>query len=143
MRLVHRTRYAYAEPVQLGPQTLRLRPLPHPGRPPPPYTLRIDPAPLTLHWLVDPAGNPVVRFALAAPTTRLSIEVEVELDLTPRNPFDFVLDDGAESWPFAYPDPAPLLPYMLAGPTGAGMAAMRRETGAGTHTTIDLLRALA
>ena len=70
--LVHRTAYAYDRALQLGPQWLRLRPLPDPRRATPAFALDLDPAPLTLHWLTDPWGNQVARFALPHPVHHLS-----------------------------------------------------------------------
>lgn len=144
--LVHRTVYHYQRAVQLGPQWLRLRPLPDPRAPAPEYRLTLDPPPLTLHWVVDPLGNQVARFALPGPVARLSIEVALELDMTPRNAFDFVLDAGAVRWPFAYTahDTAALLPYLAGGAAHAGpaLAAMRAETAA-DEDTVALLRGLA
>ncbi len=144
VRLVHRTVYHYQRPVQLGPQWLRLRPLPDPRAAAPGYRLAIDPAPLTLHWITDPLGNQVARFALAAPVDRLTIEVVLDLDMTPRNPFDFVLDPGAVRWPFAYAaaDAGPLAPFLPAGAAGPAMEALRAETGAAADT-VELVRALA
>lgn len=128
--LLHRTAYAYDHPVQLGPQVLRLRPLPDPRAPPPAYALRIEPAPLSLHWMADPLGNHVARFALAAPTDRLLIEVTLQISLAPRNPFDFVLDPDAATWPFRYPpdDAAGLAPFRDANDAGTRLHAMRAET---------------
>ena len=143
VRLVHRTTYHYPRPVQLGPQWLRLRPLPDPRISPPEYALALDPAPLTLHWLTDPLGNQVARFALATPTAQLAITVTLDLDVTPRNPFDFVLDAGAVGWPFDYPasDAAALAQYM-APDAGPLVQAMRGQTGARADT-VELLRGLA
>lgn len=126
--LVHRTSYRYEHLVRLGPQMLRLRPLPDPRAPAPGFALSIDPAPLTLHWIVDPWGNHVARFTLPGPTDRLAIETRLDLDLAPRNPFDFVLDAESVAWPFRYPaDLADALaPYRradLAGPLLAGLLA--------------------
>lgn len=126
--LSHRTVYSYEHPVRLGPQWLRLRPVPDPRAPQPGFRLSIDPAPLSLHWIVDPWGNQVARFVLPGPTDRLLIETGLNLDLSPRNPFDFVLDEHAMRWPFRYPAELAdaLAPYRradLAGPLLSGLLA--------------------
>ena len=100
--LVHRTEYHYERPVRLGPQWVRLRPLPDPRLPPAPYRLTVEPAPLSLHWQTDPLGNHVARLVLPQPLGLLVLEVEVTLDLTPANPFDFLLEPEAGQWPFRY-----------------------------------------
>jgi len=100
--LLHRTAYTYDHPVRLGPQWVRLRPRPDPRRPAPGYRLRVDPAPLSLHWQMDPAANQVARLVLPQPIAALLLEVALELDMTPANPFDFLVDPEAETWPFRY-----------------------------------------
>lgn len=142
-RLLHRTAYTYARPVQLGPQLLRLRPLPDPRVPVPGYALHIEPPPLTLNWHTDPLGNQVARFALAAPVSALLIEITLDLDLTPRNPFDFVLDPDAATWPFRYApeDAGPLAPALDPGVAGQRLQSLRDET-AGSADTVTLLTML-
>lgn len=102
MTLVHRTEYHYARPLRLGPQLVRLRPMPDPRAAPAPYRLLVEPAPLSLHWQADPLGNHVARLVLPQPLTRLALQVEMTLDLTPRNAFDFLLEPEAETCPFHY-----------------------------------------
>ena len=100
--LVHRTTYTYDRPVRLGPQWVRLRPRPDPRRAAPQYRLHVAPAPLSLHWQMDPAGNQVARLVLPQPVATLALEVALELDMTPANPFDFLVDPEASAWPFRY-----------------------------------------
>lgn len=139
--LVHRTAYTYEHPVRLGPQWLRLRPLPRPGVPEAGFRLSIDPAPLSLHWIVDPWGNHVARFALAGPAERLVVETELSLDVSPRNPFDFVLDGDAAAWPFRYaPELADALaPFRRADLAGPLLAGLLAEVDAVPGTTAMLL----
>ena len=137
--LLHTTVYSYERPVRLGPQWIRLRPMPNPRAPQPRYALRVSPEPTALHWLVDPLGNLVARAVVPGPTGRLRIEVELGLDLSPRNPFDFVLDPDAVRWPFRYaPDQADTLAVFRhpdhPGPLLAGLLA---ETAPAPDTVSD------
>ena len=100
--LVHRTDYLYDRPVRLGPQIVRLRPLPDLRRTRGTYQLDVEPAPLSMHWLVEPGGNPVARLVLPQPIARLSLVVSLELDMAAHNPFDFLLEPEVERWAFRY-----------------------------------------
>jgi transglutaminase-like putative cysteine protease len=139
--LLHRTVYHYDRPVQLGPQWIRLCPMPAPGRAPPAFTLRIEPAPLTLHWLNDVLGNATARMTLGGRLEALSIEVGLQLDLTARNPFDFVLDPSCTTWPFTYDaqDAAALHLFLAAEPAGPLLQAMRDQTPEQAETVSLLL----
>lgn len=140
-RLVHRTVYLYDRLVRLGPQWVRLRPLPNPRFDPAPYCLTVDPAPLSTHWQVDPLGNHVARLVLPGPLDRLVLDVTIELDLTPRNAFDFLLEPGAGTWPFFYaPETADTLAaFRRADHPGPLLQALCDETAVGADTVPFLL----
>jgi len=142
--LRHRTQYRYERPVRLGPQLLRLHPVP--GAPPPilRYVLRITPEPTQLHWQRDAWGNQVARLVLAGPTATLDFDVELTADLTPLDPFAFLLDPPAATWPIAY-DPATerdLAPFFET-ETGPALTALRAETTGAGQPTIPLILGLA
>lgn len=139
--LLHRTVYSYERPVMLGPQWIRLRPMPNPRAPQPGYRLGIEPQPTALHWLVDPLGNLVARAVVPGPTSRMQVEVELHLDLFPRNPFDFVLDVDAVAWPFRYaPDLADALaPFRRADHAGPLLAGMLAEAVPAADTVAFVL----
>jgi len=59
-----------------------------------------------MHWYHDAAGNPVARLLFPAPSDHLEIDVLFAADLTPINPFNFLVDPQAERFPFRYPETA-------------------------------------
>lgn len=143
--LVHRTVYEYDRPVRLGPQTVRLRPLPDPRRGSSPYRLDVEPAPLSQHWQVDPVGNVVARLVLPQLLDRLVLSVSIGLDMTPRNPFDFLLDPDAGRWPFRYDQATAdaLLLYRRADHAGPALLALQDATRTPGETVGFVLAAAA
>lgn len=96
--LTHQTRYRYDRPVSLGPQTIRLRPAATTRTPVRAYALRVDPAEGRQTWQRDSFGNHVAEVIFAERVTHFDITVRLEADLTPRNPFDFILTSTARDW---------------------------------------------
>jgi uncharacterized circularly permuted ATP-grasp superfamily protein/transglutaminase-like putative cysteine protease len=113
LALQHRSRYLYPRPTILGPHLVRLRPAPHARAHLESYTLRLT-EPAEVRWQYDPAGNHVARATWpGARLTTLEVAVDLSLELTPVNPFDFTLDASAQQTPFAYgPLSADLAPYL-------------------------------
>jgi transglutaminase-like putative cysteine protease len=101
----HRSRYIYPRPSLLGPQLVRLRPADHTRARIESYALEIAPE-HRVHWQRDPYGNHVARvtFKTGAKVPELAITVELAVDVRPINPFDFFVDDRADTVPFEYPD---------------------------------------
>lgn len=102
--LFHRTTYHFDRPVRLSPHVIRLRPAPQCRTPIRAYALEVSGDGHTLHWQQDPFGNFNARVVFPEPRNMLSISVTLEADMTPINPFDFFLDDGADTFPFCYSD---------------------------------------
>ena len=98
----HRTTYDYDREVALSPHLIRLRPAPHAPNLIQRYDLTVEPESHILRWQQDPFANFQARVVFPEKTRRLSINVEVVVDMVPINPFDFFLDDAATSFPFAY-----------------------------------------
>jgi transglutaminase-like putative cysteine protease len=100
----HLTHYKYDRPVVLQPQIIRLQPAPHSKTKVLSYSLKVSPALHFVNVQQDPYGNFLTRFVFPEPVTELKIEVDLIADMTVYNPFDFFVEESAETWPFEYPE---------------------------------------
>jgi len=112
--LEHRTTYRFNRPIAIGPHVIRLRPAPHSLTPIDAYSLTISPADHFINWQQDPFGNYLARVVFSTKATALEITVDLVADMRVINPFDFFIEDYAESYPFSYPTElaADLKPYL-------------------------------
>ena len=93
------------------------------GTPVTSYSLKVDPAEHFVNWQQDPHGNFIARFVFPKKTRRLAVEVDLVADMSVINPFDFFVEDSAETFPFTYDDwlrrdLRPFLETLTLGPHG-------------------------
>ncbi|KAA3621773.1 MAG: IMP dehydrogenase, partial [Proteobacteria bacterium] len=142
--LRHTTEYAYEKPVRLSPQLVRLRPAPHTRTPLHQYSLKVSPENHFVNWQQDPFGNHVARLVFAEPTSRFEIDVSVTADLVTINPFDFFIEDIAQTCPFQYPAQLrkELAPYFETTDGGSLLDDWVATVDAAGAPTVDFLVAL-
>src|ERR1700690_936179 len=142
--LHHVTHYTYDRPIDLGPQTIRLRPAPHTRVPILSYSLKVTPANHFVNWQQDPQGNWLARFVFPEKATEFRIEVDFSAQMTVINPFDFFVEPYADSFPFAFTADlkTELAPYLAPTETGpllsAYLAGIRREAPSTVNFLVDL-----
>ncbi|MGD0989936.1 MAG: transglutaminase family protein, partial [Candidatus Sulfotelmatobacter sp.] len=139
--LNHWTRYRYDKPVSIGPQIIRLRPAPHCRTPILSYSLTVTPPGHVLNWLFDAHNNHLARLLFPDKTNEFSVEVDLFAELSPFNPFNFILEPGAADYPFDYaPELAKdLEPYLSADPAGPLLEAFLRKLFREKQGTIGFL----
>ena len=142
--LHHVTHYTYDRPIDLGPQTIRLRPAPHTRVPILSYSLKVTPSNHFVNWQQDPQGNWLARFVFPEKANELKIEVDFSAQMTVINPFDFFVEPYADSFPFDYTadlktELAPYLATTEPGPLlAAYVAGIKREASSTVNFLVEL-----
>jgi uncharacterized protein (DUF2126 family)/transglutaminase-like putative cysteine protease len=137
----HLTHYRFDRLVNLSPHILRLRPAPHSRTPIRSYTLRIAPDKHFINWQQDPFGNYLARLVFPEKTRELKFEVEVVVDMTVINPFDFFIEESAEKIPFTYEPQLrkELAPYFELAESGPLLNAWLEQIDRSATPTVDFL----
>ncbi|MGH3583773.1 MAG: transglutaminase family protein, partial [Mycobacterium sp.] len=144
--LEHRTSYTFDRLVEVYPHVVRLRPAPHSRTPIEAYSLQVEPADHFINWQQDAFGNYLARLVFPNRASSLTVTVGLIADLKVINPFDFFIEESAETVPFDYP-PAlaeDLKPYLRPVDESGDLTAAwvkNFSVPAGTRT-IDFLVAL-
>ena len=139
--LHHVTHYKYDRPIDLGPQTIRLRPAPHTRTPVLSYSLKVSPSNHFVNWQQDPQGNWLARYVFPEKATELKIEVDFTAEMIVVNPFDFFVEPYAFSFPFQYSNglKTELAPYLETIKPGPLFAAYLKEIPREADSTVNFL----
>ncbi|MCI4678946.1 transglutaminase family protein [Rhodoblastus acidophilus] len=119
----HVTTYSYATPVRLGEHRMMLRPRDSNDQRLLNATLDIEPRPHNLRWIHDVFDNCVAIANFSGVTQSLRVENNLTLEHTPYEGPEFLLEDRARHYPFAYdadeiPDLARLIERHYPDPAG-------------------------
>jgi uncharacterized protein (DUF2126 family)/transglutaminase-like putative cysteine protease len=142
--IYHLTHYRYDRPVVLQPQIIRLRPAPHSRTPVLSHSLRVSPEKHFVNLQQDPYGNFLARYVFPEPVRELKIEVDLVADMSVYNPFDFFVEESAETWPFDYPEELreDLAIYRHTEPAGPLLAAFLTGVDRTSTNTVNFVTAL-
>ena len=147
--LKHVTRYRYDRQINLGPQTIRLRPAPHCRAKVAAYGIKVEPKDHFINWQQDPQSNWLARVVVPEKTDYFTVSIDLTVDMEVINPFDFFLEPDAEHFPFTYSQElkAELEPYLQPLPGGPAfkryLAKISREKRQTTSFIFDLNAQLA
>ena len=139
--LHHRTSYRYERPVAHGAHVVRLRPAPHCRSRILSYSLKVGPAEHFLNWQQDPQANYLARLVFPEKTDLFEIEVDLVVEMSVQNPFDFFLEAYAEEFPFQYAadQAAELAPFRILSKPGPLLKTWIDKYQGRKLRTIDLL----
>lgn len=116
LSIQHKTHYRYPESVQFTPHRILLRPKDHHSLSVETFDLRIEPE-AKVHWMVDAYENQLAVVNFQRPSSELRIEAHLTTSLRTSNPFDFIIEPYAETYPFSYNphERKALVPYLEVG----------------------------
>ena len=102
--LQHSMHYEYDKYVNLSPHVIRLKPAPHSRSRIHSYSLKVFPEDHFINWQQDAFGNYLARVVFPDKVNCFKVDVEVIVEMTVINPFDFFMEKYADSFPFEYND---------------------------------------
>ena len=126
--LHHETSYKYSRSVTLLPQVIRLRPAPHCRTTILSYALKVKTDPDSeqfVNWQQDPQGNWLARYIFPTKATAMIVTVDLVVEWTVIDPFDFFVEPAAEKYPLVYGEESTqeLAPFRAVEPPTAKLAA--------------------
>ncbi len=139
--LNHVTHYRYDRMVDLSPQVIRLRPVPHCRTRILAYSLNVQPAGHFINWQQDPQANYLARLVFPDATRELKVEVDLVAEMSVLNPFDFFLAPYAEQFPFKYDanERRELAPYLVRAPATPALSNYLAAISRDRRRTIDFI----
>ena len=142
--LNHLTHYTYDRLINLGPQVVRLRPCPHSRSRIISYSLKVGPDTHFINWQQDPQANWLARLVFPEKTREFRVEVDLVVEMSVINPFDFFLEPYAEEIPFTYEawQRHELEPYLHKLPAGPKLQAYVDSISLEPLRSVDFLVAL-
>ena len=142
--LHHETTYKYDRRVTLSPQIIRLRPAPHGRTQVLSYSIKVEPEGHFLNWQQDAFANWQARVVFPDKVTEFKVTVDLVADMSIYNPFDFFVEEKAETFPFTYSDELKedLKPYLRHGSATPRLAEFVRSIPKEKIRTIDFIVAL-
>ena len=121
-KVAHSTTYQYAQAVRLRPHTLLLCPRSDGAQQLEKFDVQIEPSPKQQTYFLDINGNTCIKLSFETAIASLHITTTSEVTTRRENPFDYLSEPWALSFPIDYPSSlaAQLSPY-LAVPPGQGI----------------------
>jgi transglutaminase-like putative cysteine protease len=101
LRVLHSTHYDYSEKVRFTPHKIILRPREDAHIRLHSFSLRTMPAG-PISWLRDSQENNIARCVIEGESRQLAILVEMTVEMLQDNPFDFIFEESAATYPFHY-----------------------------------------
>lgn len=146
IRVHHRTTYHYDALVGFGTHRFYVRPREHHHLRVREFSIQCTPE-ARLRWVRDPMENSIALAEFSEKANSLDVIVQFEADVLEGNPFDFILEQHAVKFPFAYagPDLPALVPCLDQGnaPDALGITEwLRRNLPNPPTDTVPLLTTL-
>jgi len=102
-QICHKTIYTYSQLVNLQPHLLRLQPRCDRGQKLHQFNYEITPQPSQFSSFIGFDGNNITQIAFEQPTKSLQIMAQSLVETQATNPFNFLLEPWAISFPIDYP----------------------------------------